>query len=254
MKTRTCTGYKGETCDRPAKSRDMCNRHYIQWRKDTPAAERSPRRRFGLTDLERFYTHVNRMGPVAKNRPDLGRCHLWTDGKTKGYGIFWAEGTSHRAHVWIYKQKVGPIPPDKELDHFACDRTDCVNELHVAPTSHWHNALRSNGACAQNAAKVKCPAGHDLDEANTRINAQGARECLECKRKQQRHMRRAQRALERGYTPLPEGTTVCPLGHDLTAEDASHVYHGQLVCLLCNVPTQRGGRAPSVYVNGKRAS
>lgn len=254
MAARTCIGDENEACDRPAAKRDRCNKHYLRWRKNTPAAERPPRPRLGLTDLERFYTHVNRMGPVARNRPDLGRCHLWKDGKDpKGYGIFWAEGTTHRAHIWIYKKKVGQVPPGKELDHFACDRTGCVNELHVQPATHWENVLRSGGNGALNAQKLKCPAGHDYDEANTRINAKGARECLTCKRDQQRCMKQAKRAIERGYVPLEPGSMVCPAGHDL-AGNGSYTYHGQLVCMTCTAPTGKGGSPRGVYADGRRVA
>lgn len=244
MTEQWCIGDDDGACDRSATKRDMCEKHYQRWLKKTPPAERSLRRRRGLTDLDRFYSFVNKMGPIAKNRPDLGRCHLWTGGKNRGYGVFWAEGTTHRAHVWIFKKKGGVIPPGKELDHFACDRVACVNECHVRPETHRVNALRSGNGPALNAAKTKCPDGHDYDEANTRVNRQGSRECKECKRKHQRLMRQAERALKRdGYVPLTEGSTGCPAGHDLTAKDASYTYHGQLVCLVCAAPKGRWPKA-----------
>jgi hypothetical protein len=192
--------------------------------------------------MERFGTHVNRMGPVARNRPDLGRCHLWTGGKNRGYGVFWAEGTSHRAHVWIYKKTGGTVPAGLTLDHFACDRAACVNPAHVRPVTHRENVLRSGNRAATNAEKVKCPDGHDYDVANTRVNNQGSRECKECKRKHQRQMRQAERNIKRGYVPVALGSAVCPAGHDLTAKDASYIYHGQLACLICTAPKGRGGR------------
>lgn len=245
--------WDGGACGQPAVKRDMCNKHYLRWRKETPPADRPARRRLGLTDLERFYSFVNKMGPLARNNPELGRCHIWTGGKTRGYGIFWAEGTSHRAHVWIYKQTGHTIPEGKELDHFACDRTECVNDLHVRPDTHWRNIIRSRGAAALNAAKMKCPKGHDLDETNTRINSQGSRECLICKRDQQRRMKQAKRAIERGYVPLEPGSAECPEGHDL-AGDGSYLYHGQLVCMICTAPAGKGGGPRGVYVNGRRAA
>jgi hypothetical protein len=234
----------------------MCNGHYLKWLRSTPPAEREPRRRRGLTDLDRFYAFVNKMGPVAKNNPELGRCHLWTGGKNRGYGVFWAEGTTHRAHVWIYKKMGGVVPADRpHLDHFACDREDCVNTGHARPVTAREDALRSGNGAAVNAAKVKCADGHDYDEANTRVNRQGSRECKKCKRKHQRQMRQAERALGRGYAPLPEGSTICPEGHDLTAKDASYTYHGQLVCLICTAPKGKGGgRPPATFVKGKRAA
>lgn len=231
-------------CGRPAVKRGMCNAHYLKWIRSTPPAERPPVTR--RTNEERFFAFVNKMGPIAHNRPDLGRCWLWKGGKDpSGYGIFWADGTSHRAHVWIYKQMVPePIPDGLELDHFACDREDCVCCWHVQPATHWVNTLRSGNPAALNALKEKCPEGHDYDEANTRINAQGARECKKCKRKQQRELKQAQRAVARGYVPLAPGTAACPGGHDLAGEDGRPFRNGTLVCLVCTkpAPNRRGGR------------
>ena len=237
VSVRKCIG-DGGACDRKAVKRDMCNAHYLAWRKKTPPAERPPRRRLGLTDLERFYSFVNKYGPVAKNNPELGHCHIWGGGTTKGYAIFWAEGTSHRAHVWIYKKVGRTIPDGLTLDHFACDVTLCVNPDHVRPATHAENILRSQGRAALNSLKMKCPKGHPYG----RLNSAGSRECLTCKRTQQRQMRQSERALKRGYRPLPPGSVTCPAGHDLAIEDGSYTYHGQLVCLTCTAPTGRGGR------------
>jgi hypothetical protein len=193
------------------------------------------------SNLERFYSFVNKMGPIAINRPDLGRCHTWRGGKTRGYGIFWADGTSHRAHVWIYKQSGRAIPEGLELDHFACNRTDCVNVLHVTPVTTRVNAMRSTNPWAENARKEKCPVGHDFDEANTRINSQGSRECITCKREDQRLLKQAQRAVARGYVPLPADTTACSLGHDLIVEGRAFK-DGTIVCLACTAPAPGWGR------------
>jgi hypothetical protein len=220
-------------CDRPALSRDMCSKHYQRWYDSTPPAERPPRPRRGLTVLERFYSYVNKMGPVARNRPDLGRCHVWTGGATRGYGIFWAEGTSHRAHVFIYKKTVGPVPGGLTLDHFACDRTNCVNPAHVRPVTHRENNLRSGNWAASNAEKMKCPRGHDYDEANTRVNKDGARECIPCRRKQNRERKREARAAKSGYRPIHPGDTRCPRDHELTPETLYAYRTGTLLCRTC---------------------
>lgn len=201
--------------------------------------KRTPAR--SLSNIERFYTHVDLNGPIAKNRPDLGHCHLYTGGKTRGYGIFWADGTSHRAHVWIYKHTGRAIPEGLELDHFACDRTDCVNPEHVKPVTTAVNVLRSTGPTAINAQVTECPNGHEYNERNTRINAQGSRECLECKRTAQREMKQAQRAVDKGYVPLPAETAVCPLGHDLI-EVGRAFKDGTIVCLTCTAPKPGWGR------------
>lgn len=180
-------------CEKPAVKRGMCNAHYLRYVRSTSPAERAPIER--LTNMERFYTHVNKTGPVARNRPDLGRCHLWTDGTDqKGYGIFWADGTSHRAHIWIYKQSGGVIPDGYTIDHFACDRPACVNRDHLLAGTHQVNVLRSAGPAAINAAKTHCGVcGMLYSEENTLFSG-GRRYCLNCKRKREREAIAAKRA------------------------------------------------------------
>ena len=74
-------------------------------------------------DLSRF---------LRKTRldPDSG-CRLWTAGRdTNGYGIFWAQGTSWRAHrlAWIFSH--GPIEDGRCVLH-RCDTPACVNLAHL---------------------------------------------------------------------------------------------------------------------------
>ena len=218
-------------CDRPATRRGMCNAHYLRFVRSTPKAERSPVDR--RTDEERFFSFVNKMGPVARNRPDLGRCWIWTGGTTRGYGIFWAGDTSHRAHVWSYKRFRGEVPDDLPLDHFACDRTDCVNYQHVRPETHRVNILRSRGRGAINAGVEKCPAGHDYDESNTRINAAGSRECKKCVRKRQREAKMAKRIAAGAKPPIAAGATHCDQGHELTPANTITYRTGTRICRTC---------------------
>jgi hypothetical protein len=177
----------------------MCNKHYLRWIRSTPPEERPSTER---PVLDRFFALVNKTGPLARNDPSLGRCWVWTGGGTVGggsrtgadhYGIFWANGTSHRAHVFAYKTLVGPVPDGLDLDHFACDRTLCVNPAHLRPVPKRVNILRSTGPAAINAEKTHCPQNHPYDEANTRINSQGRRVCIECARKRDRETKKAKR-------------------------------------------------------------
>jgi hypothetical protein len=210
----------------------MCNKHYLRFVRSTPKAERSPVVR--QTDEERFFSFVNKMGPIARNRPDLGRCWVWTGGETRGYGIFWADGTSHRAHVWSYKRFVGEVPEGLELDHFACDRTNCVNYQHVQPATHYINALRSTSPMAQNSQKLKCKNGHDFDESNTRINAAGARECKKCVRKKQREAKAAKREAAGAKPRMAPDATHCDRGHEMTPENTiTYKSTGTRICRTC---------------------
>lgn len=158
----------------------LCNPHYQRWHR-TGRAEPAPPP--SLREL--FEAKVDRNGPTPKHRPDLGPCWLWTGllGDS-GYGVF----RRMRAHRWVYEQENGPVPPGLELDHFACDRRDCVRPTHVRPVTHLENMRR--GA---HALKTHCPQGHPYDEANTFLYA-GRRNCKTCKAQRQRDYRAKMRA------------------------------------------------------------
>lgn len=115
-----------------------------------------------------------------------GGCWKWIGARwSKGYGKFTEPVTQRRigAHVWGYKNFVGPIPEGMELDHL-CRNPWCVNPEHLEPVTHLENVRRGlapivNGA--RNAAKTHCPRGHEYTEANTyyRKNRSG-RNCRAC--------------------------------------------------------------------------
>lgn len=60
-------------------------------------------------------------------------CWLWTGGKDgAGYGMFWFEGRTHRAHrlAWAWSTDC-PMPPRYlPVDH-TCHTKNCVNHAHL---------------------------------------------------------------------------------------------------------------------------
>lgn len=133
----------------------------------------------------RFWPKVDMLGPVPTGRPDLGRCWTWTANVTgDGYGLFYLgriDGADHniRPHRFAYQILVGTIPEGLELDHL-CKNTVCVNPSHLEPVTGAENKRRGDSFSGINGRKTHCLRGHELTEANVRINTNGRRVCRAC--------------------------------------------------------------------------
>ena len=126
----------------------------------------------------RFWSKVNKNGPVPAHRPDLGPCWLWTGGQNGvGYGMFWCGGRKVLAHRFAYELLVGPIPPGLQIDHL-CRVRCCVRHGHLEPVTHQENALRGD-AGLNHRSKTNCPQGHPYDAENTYL-WRGQRRCRAC--------------------------------------------------------------------------
>ncbi len=106
-------------------------------------------------------------------------CWEWTAAKTsEGYGAIGKgareEGTL-LAHRVMYESLVGLIPDGLVIDHL-CRNRGCVNPTHMEPVTTRENVLRGEGLTAQQARRIRCPAGHFY----TGTNSRGDRICLTC--------------------------------------------------------------------------
>lgn len=131
---------------------------------------------------ERFWSKVDKDGPLSENCPELGPCWLWTRAKRPlGYGVFVLNGRLDGAHRVAYELTVGPIPEGLELDHL-CRRPACVRPDHLRPVTHQENSLRGYSPMAQQARQTHCIRGHELTEANVyrRPGNPNKRECRTC--------------------------------------------------------------------------
>jgi hypothetical protein len=104
-----------------------------------------------------------------------------------GYARVSIYGTQHLVHRFMYEHFVGPVPEGSELDHL-CRNRACANFEHLEAVPHKVNMLRGAGVGSANAAKTHCLRGHDL---SPRPN--GRRQCLICKKDQNREASRRHR-------------------------------------------------------------
>lgn len=129
--------------------------------------------------------------PPPEGAPVEGPCWVW-QGSTNsgGYGQVHVRhevgGTSRPGFVHRvgYEALVGPIPDGLQLDHL-CRVRRCWNPAHLEVVTSRVNSLRGEGHPAKNAAKTRCPAGHDItDPANVYRNPRDSshRQCRECRR------------------------------------------------------------------------
>jgi hypothetical protein len=118
------------------------------------------------------------------NGTSVTPCLIFRDLAPNGYGDFryWAGQGKPRKHVkahrWLYKRWIGPIPEGLQLDHLchnadpACNEGDkcphraCVNPLHLKPKTHRDNNLAGRSPSALCAQKTHCKHGHEFTPEN----------------------------------------------------------------------------------------
>lgn len=161
-----------EGCEDSFYARGLCKRHYkrmlVNGRPDDPTRP---------TDEARFWSKVDKRGPLPARRPDLGPCWLWTASAPAGYGQMRWNGTMRRTHRIAYELLVGPIAPGRHLDHL-CMVTRCCNPDHLEPVTPEENTRRMLEARRLDV----CKRGHP----RTPENVGAGRSCLPCKRERRR--------------------------------------------------------------------
>lgn len=191
-----------DDCDDVPMGRGWCTRHYNRWyRTGDPYIPDA---------ADRFWSKIDKNGPVIAARPDLGPCWLWTGGlHAAGYGAFRPSKKTPgagSAHSWSFEQLVGPVPKGMTLDHLChtfdlscpggrCEHRRCAAPLHLEIVTPGENARRGRGGARQ-AAKTHCPQNHEYAGRNLIVNKNGGRQCRTCvyaQHKVRRDLRRARR-------------------------------------------------------------
>lgn len=98
----------------------------------------------------RFWSNVNRNGPLCEWLPELGPCWLWKKStNADGYGQFRCESRVVQTHIIAWELIKGPRPIIKKdgedvrvlLDHL-CRNRRCCNPAHLQPVDTKTNTLR----------------------------------------------------------------------------------------------------------------
>jgi hypothetical protein len=107
-------------------------------------------------------------------------CWNWT-GKLDtrdGRPLVWLGRRPSSAQRLMYESRVGPIPPDHDLDHL-CSNKLCVRPAHAEPVTHRENMLRKSHRYR---LRIKqCKKGHDMS-INAMTTPNGGRPCRTCSR------------------------------------------------------------------------
>lgn len=145
MVEHTCTV---DGCDRNARARGWCAKHYRRWKTRGDAAAPP------VSTTDRFWSKVDTSGD----------CWEWTAslGPT-GYGQFNAGGNKIvKSHRYAYELEHGPIPDGLVIDHM-CHNIICVNPRHLRLATRKENQ--------ENRFPAHCMRGVSLNTRRTKWRA-----------------------------------------------------------------------------------
>lgn len=122
-------------CEKPIYVRGYCTTHYNRWR-----THGDPTKTLYIRgdDTARFWSRVDKSGPIPAHNPSLGSCWEWTAGiADEGYGLFRFHGKVRKAHRVSYEFAYGPIVCG-DVDH-RCRNRRCVRPDHLRLATNKQN-------------------------------------------------------------------------------------------------------------------
>lgn len=118
---------------------------------------------------------------------DINECWWWTGAKiSKGGGLYYGtfknshDGVQHQAHLWAYRQFIGPLDLELELAHTCLQGLCCNWMTHLIQTDHSTNQHMTSDPWF--GPGKFCNNGHERTEENTFKVDRGERGCKLCRR------------------------------------------------------------------------
>ncbi len=129
------------------KQRKVCERCLVEWPDSGFYFYRDPkggRRNYCKNCPTRPSKSGNKLEQVFERyKVDVNGCWIWQGSKDQfGYGIFYYQQSSHRAHRIAYHLTKGAITDRKVIDH-VCRNKSCINPEHLEMVTQLENIIRA---------------------------------------------------------------------------------------------------------------
>lgn len=126
-------------------------------------------------------------------------CVEWTGAcTTRGYGQKWFDGRLWMMHRWVMAQVHGEDAIRGKVVRHQCDNPSCYRYDHLLIGTQKENLAdmheRGRDRWSTHGLPTHCRSGHEYTDENTYVRANGARQCIECRKAYKREWRAKRRA------------------------------------------------------------